>query len=385
MAAPPTALSTLVTRFDPRVFDVGRPAARVRLEVIGEGEWDVVLQDGAARLRETNGGRPDAVLCADHEAWDRLAGDLRGGMDAFRAGRLQVRHDLHLGVGFLAATAGAPEGEGLRFHPIETGIGPISAMEAGAGEPVILLHGLGATKASFLPTLAALASEQRRPIAIDLPGFGDSAKPLRARYDPKFFARTVVAVLDALNLDRADLVGNSMGGRVAIEAGLRHPDRVRRLALLAPSLAWLRDRPWAPVLRLVPPQLGAVQPAPRRVVEQIVRRSIPGGQDGWAAVGVDEFLRSYLTPRGRSAFYAAARNIYLEEPHGRRGFWTRLPELRAPSLFVWGRQDPLVPIAFARHVREALPHAEHAELDCGHVPQLERPQETHGHIDRFLS
>jgi pimeloyl-ACP methyl ester carboxylesterase len=385
MAAPPTALSTLVTRFDPRVFDVGRPTARVRLEVTGEGEWDVVLEDGTARLRETNGGRPDATLCAGRDAWDRLAGDLRGGMDAFRAGRLQVRHDLHLGVGFLAATAGAPEGQGLRFHPIETGIGPISAMEAGAGEPVILLHGLGATKASFLPTLAALAGERRRAIAIDLPGFGDSAKPLRARYDPKFFARSVVAVLDALDLERADLIGNSMGGRVAIEAGLRHPDRVRRLALLAPSLAWLRERPWAPVLRLVPPQLGAVQPAPRRVVEQIVRRSIPGGRDGWAAVGVDEFLRSYLTPRGRAAFYAAARNIYLEEPYGRRGFWTRLPELQAPSLFVWGRQDPLVPIAFARHVREALPRAEHVELDCGHVPQLERPQETHGRIERFLS
>jgi pimeloyl-ACP methyl ester carboxylesterase len=383
MSAPPTALSTLVTRFDPKVFDVGRRSARVRLEVTGEGAWDVVLKDRGARLGEANGRRPDAVLCADHEAWDRLAGDLRGGMDAFRAGRLKVRHDLHLGVGFLAATAGAPEGEGLRFHPIETGIGPISAMEAGAGEPVLLLHGLGATKASFLPTVAALASEQRHVIAIDLPGFGDSVKPLRARYDAKFFARTVVGVLDALGLDRADLVGNSMGGRVAIEAGLRHPGRVRRLVLLAPSLAWLRERPWASLLRFVPPQLGAVQPAPRGVVEAIVRRSIPGGQDGWTA-GVDEFLRSYLTPRGRAAFYAAARNIYLEEPYGDRGFWTRLPGLETPSLFVWGRQDPLVPIAFARHVREALPRAEHVELDCGHVPQLECPRETHGRIERFL-
>jgi pimeloyl-ACP methyl ester carboxylesterase len=385
MASPPTALSTLVTRFDPKVFDVGRPSARVRLEVRGEGDWDVVLADGVARLGAAGGGRPDAVLCADREAWDRLAADLRGGMDAFRAGRLQVRHDLHLGVGFLAATAGAREGEGLRFHPVQTGIGPISVMEAGAGEPVLLLHGLGATKASFLPTLAALAGERRRVIAIDLPGFGDSAKPLRARYDPPFFARTVVAVLDALGLERADLIGNSMGGRVALETGLRHPDRVRRLVLLAPSLAWLRDRPWAPLLRLVPPQLGVIQPAPRGVVEAIVRRTVPGGEGGWTAAGVDEFLRSYLTPTGRAAFYAAARNIYLEEPHGPAGFWTRLPQLTPPSLFVWGRHDPLVPPAFARHVREALPDAEHLELNCGHVPQLERPRETHGRIERFLS
>jgi pimeloyl-ACP methyl ester carboxylesterase len=385
MASPPTALSTLVTRFDPNVFDVGRPSARVRLEVIGEGDWDVVLADGAARLGEADDARPDAYLSADREAWERLARDLRGGMDAFRAGRLRVRHDLHLGVGFLAATAGAPEGQGLRIHPVQTGIGPISVMEAGAGEPVLLLHGLGATKASFLPTLAALAGERRRAIAIDLPGFGDSAKPLRARYDPRFFARSIVAVLDALGLDRADLIGNSMGGRVAIEAGLRHPDRVRRLVLLAPSLAWLRDRPWAPLLRLVPPQLGVIQPAPRGLVETIVRRSVPGGADGWTAAGVDEFLRSYLTPKGRAAFYAAARNIYLEEPHGPDGFWTRLPELTPPSLFIWGRHDPLVPRGFARHVREALPDAEHVELNCGHVPQLERPRETHGRIERFLS
>src|ERR687893_109557 len=103
-----------------------------------------------------------------------------------------------------------------------------------------------------------------------------------------------------------------MGGRVAIELGLRHPERARRLVLLAPSLAWLRDRPWAPLLRLVPPQLGAIQPAPRPLVEAIVRRMVPAGGDGWTAAGVDEFLRSFLQPAGRAAFYAAARNIYLE-------------------------------------------------------------------------
>src|SRR3954463_3703861 len=384
MASPPTALSTLVTRFDPKVFDVGRPQARVRLEVTGEGGWDVELADGRARLGDANGGGADAILRADPEAWDRLTADLRGGMDAFRAGRLTVRHDLHLGVGFLAATAGAPAGQGLRFHPVETKIGPISVMEAGQGKPVVLLHGLGATKASFLPTLAALAGEDRRVIAIDLPGFGDSAKPLAARYDARFFARSVVALLDALGLEHADAIGNSMGGRVAIELGLRHPDRVRRRVGLAPSLAWLRERPWAKVLRLVPPQLGALQPAPRAVVEAIVRRTIPGGEDGWPAAGVDEFLRSYLEPRGRAAFYAAARNIYLEEPHGPDGFWTRLPELQAPILFVWGRRDPVVPLAFSRHVRAALPQARHLELNCGHVPQLERPRETHGRIASFL-
>ena len=121
------------------------------------------------------------------------------------------------------------------------------------------------------------------------------------------------------------------------------------------------------------------------IVDRIARAMVPGGTDGWSAVGVDEFLRGYLTPRGRAAFYAAARNIYLEEPHGEKGFWTKLPKLDVPSLFVWGRHDQLVPPRFANHVREALPKARHLELNCGHVPQLERPQVVHDAIRRFFA
>ena len=118
------------------------------------------------------------------------------------------------------------------------------------------------------------------------------------------------------------------------------------------------------------------------IVDRIARAMVPGGHDGWSAVGVDEFLRGYLTPRGRAAFYAAARNIYLEDPDR---FWSRLRELQGEALFVWGRQDRIVPIGFARHVREALPAAEHLELDCGHVPQLEAPRETHAAVREFLA
>jgi pimeloyl-ACP methyl ester carboxylesterase len=183
---------------------------------------------------------------------------------------------------------------------------------------------------------------------------------------------------------QAHLVGNSMGGRVAIEAGLMHRERVRGLVLLSPALAWLRDRRWAPVVRLLRPELGLLQVTPRPVVERVVRRLIPGGGRGWAAAGVDEFLRAYLTPRGRAAFYAAARNIYLDEPNGEDGFWNRLSGLSTDAMFVWGRRDTLVPIAFMKHVERALPSARHVELDCGHVPQLERPRETHAAMAEFL-
>jgi pimeloyl-ACP methyl ester carboxylesterase len=102
------------------------------------------------------------------------------------------------------------------------------------------------------------------------------------------------------------------------------------------------------------------------------------------AAGVDEFLRAYLTPSGRIAFYQAARNIYMDEPLGEEGFWTRLRSLACDSLFIWGKQDMLVPISFMHHVEEALPEARHLELNCGHVPQLERPEQTHKAIAEFL-
>ena len=385
MSALPAVLQTLVDRFDTSAFDAPSGQARIRLVVAGEGQWDALVAAGGLSVAAAGSSpAPDATLTADRVTWDRIARDLRGGMDAYRAGQLVVRHNLHLGVGFLAATSGLAGPTRLRFKRVDTASGTLSFLSAGAGEPVLLLHGLGATKGSFLPTVAAL-SGSFRTIAVDLPGFGDSFKPLGAPYHAPFFARAVVDLMDALGLGRADVVGNSMGGRVALEVGLRYPERVGRLVLLAPSLAWRRERPWAPLVRVMNPHLGLVQITPRWVVEAIVHRMIPAAENSWIRAGVDEFLRAYLTPRGRVAFYAAARQIYLEEPHGSKGFWTRLAGLAPPALFIWGKHDGLVPLAFAAHVKSTLPSARHVELDCGHVPQIERPAETHAAMAAFLS
>lgn len=380
---PPESLQRLVDRFDESVLDVPSGRARIRLELAEGGAWDCIARSDGALLVESAPGA-DALLRADAATWERIAGDLGSGMSAFRAGLLTVRHNLHLGVGFLVATSGA-EGPGRpAFRRIRTVSGEMSVLTAGLGEPVLLIHGLGATKGSFLPTVAALAASFR-VIALDLPGFGDSFKPLNAPYHPPFFARSVIELMDALGLERAHAIGNSMGGRVAIELGLRHPHRVGRLVLLAPSLAWRRERPWAPFVRLLSPHLGLVQVTPRWAIESIVHRIIPDVEVSWLRAGVDEFLRSYLTPRGRVAFYASARQIYLEEPHGAKGFWDKLARLEPPALFVWGKHDGLVPIGFAAHVRRTLPAARHLELDCGHVPQIERPEETHAAIEEFLT
>jgi pimeloyl-ACP methyl ester carboxylesterase len=383
--AVPAGIEALACRYDPDVIDVPSGRAVVRLRVRGGDDWDARISGSRLELAAARDGtEPDAVIAADPATWMRVAGDVRAGMRAFQRGSLRVRGSLHLGVGFLAATSGATEPGRLTFSRLQTGAGAVSVLSAGVGPDVLLcLHGLGGTKASFLPTVAALA-DHYRVVAMDMPGFGESDKPIGAPYDSEWFARSAFDVLDALEVGAAHVAGNSMGGRIAIEAGLMDRSRVRSLSLLSPALAWLRDRRWAPLVRLLRPELGLLQVAPRSVTDRIVRRLVPGGNVGWAAAGVDEFLRSYLSPRGRAAFYAAARNIYLDEPHGDDGFWTRLGALSTDALFVWGRHDTLVPIAFMKHVERTLPRARHVELECGHVPQLERPRETHAAMLDFM-
>ena len=377
-------LRTLAGRFDATAFDAPTGAARIRLAIRDGESLDGVVTGDRFDLEPTpEGVRADAILIADPPTWRRIAADVRGGMEAFRAGRLTIKRNLHLGVGFLAATS-EPQPGRLRFHTVATRLGPVSAFEAGEGLPIVLLHGLGATKAEFLPMVGPLADAGHRAIAIDLPGFGDSAKPFPAAYDAPFFSSWVESVLDELEIERAHVLGHSMGGRVAIEFGLRNPDRTQGLILMTPSMAWLSDRKWAAYLKLVRPELGLLQPAPRPIVEGIVNRVIPGADEQWTRVAIDEFLRAYLTPRGRVAFYAAARNIYLENPDGPDGFWPRLEALQSEAMFIWGRRDQLVPMGFERHVRERVPHALHEIIDCGHVPQLERPVETQAAIERFL-
>jgi pimeloyl-ACP methyl ester carboxylesterase len=380
---PPGAINALVDRFDLAAFDLPGSQAVIRLADADGESWDVLVDRTGARLTGPAGkGNPDALLTADEKTWERLGRDVTSGMRAFRAGRLDVRRNLHLGVGFLAATAPDTGPGRFRFARVRTKVGEFSTIEAGTGEPVIMLHGLGGTKASFLPTIAAL-SDSYRLIAVDMLGFGDSSKPLGASYGPAFQAGAVEQLMDALELQRAHLIGHSFGGRAALELGFRHPDRAAGLVLMTPALAWLRDRRWAPYLRLVRPELGLLQIAPRGVVEALMRWAVPADTP-WAAAAIDEFVRIFATARGRAAFYAAARHVYLDEPHGANGFWTQLETLAPESLFIWGTHDRLVPTAFIKHVERALPAARHVELECGHIPQIESPRQAHAAIADFL-
>jgi pimeloyl-ACP methyl ester carboxylesterase len=361
----------------------------LRLGDIGH-TWEVHCTTHGARVRAgVTGRRPDVVIGSDSETWLALRrGDLSG-IKAFSRRRLYARGDLDLAIGFEGMFR-LPNGRPplVRVHDVRLPGRRVSTLTMGDGPDVVCVHGLGATKASFFDTAAALTRAGYRVHALDLPGFGGSSKPVAGPYSARWFADTVVEVMDALDVGRAHLVGNSMGGRVAIEVGLRAPERVAGLALLAPAVAFVK-RDWHPIVRLLRPELGLL---PHNLGRGRVARSFwslfadPDQVDpSMADLVVDEFQRIYSSAGARLAFLTAARNIYLDRPFGHGGFYPRLAELEAPSLFVWGACDRLIPPGFKRHVAQWLPEAEQIVLeDCGHVPQVERSEQTNGLLRRFF-
>ncbi|HLM31814.1 MAG TPA: alpha/beta fold hydrolase [Solirubrobacterales bacterium] len=352
--------------------------------------WEVRTCADRCEVRPSPTREPDVVIGTDAATWIALREGRMSGLDAFSQRRLYARGDLDLALGFEAMFRLPGDRDPLlRITDAEVGCGRVRSLIAGDGpEHVICMHGLGSNKSSFFETVAALAGDHTVH-AIDLPGFGSSAKPARAPYDAEWFATAVLEYLEANALERAHLIGNSMGGRVAIEVAFADADRVASLSLLSPSLAF-RRRQLAPLVRLLRPELAAI-PHPLR--EAIVRGQFwdlfaqPERLDPAAAdVAVDEFCRIYRSRAARVAFFAAARNLYLDEPHGKRGFYARLRTLEPPALFIWGEADRLIPPAFARHVHAALPRAKQVVLeDCGHVPQVELPERTNGLIREHLA
>jgi pimeloyl-ACP methyl ester carboxylesterase len=354
------------------------------------GAWTVELNGGQTRLRRGRSSRASSTVFADPVTMRAVVEGRLAGIQAFLERRLFLRGSIALAMeidDLLPPAQRAPRAP--RCHRVMAGGVQSFYLEAGVrgAPPVILLHGLGATSASFLPTLWDL-SRDHHVLAVDLPGFGESDKPV-TRLHPAFFARWLEALLDEVALDRVHLVGNSMGGRIALEAGLRMPSRVGKLVLLAPSLAWRKYRVATGLVRLLRPEIGAVPlPVLNRLVVTSLRMLFAHPDRVPAAAmhaAADEFVRVFSSPRGRIAFFHAAREIYLEDPHGDDGFWDRLPALERPALFVFGGKDWLVPPTFLRHVRRALPHARYELLrDCGHVPQFELPDRTNAMIREFL-
>ncbi len=351
--------------------------------------WEVRCTSHGARVRKgASRRRPDVTISTDADTWLQLRRGEFSGVEAFQRRLLGVRGNLDHAVAFegmFRLVGGRPPL--LQINDVPVGRHQISTLTMGNGADVLLLHGLGGTRASLFETAGAL-SERYRVHAPDLPGFGSSSKPRLGSYSARWFADVIVGLMDELEISRAHIVGNSMGGRVAIEVGLQAPDRVGALGLLCPAVAWVK-RGFHPIVRLLRPEFGMLPHGIRRSTVASQFWSIFHDRDAIdPAVGdlmVDEFRRIYQSAGARYAFLASARNIYLEAPFGRNGFYPRLSELQPPALFIWGSHDALVPAAFGRHVQKWLPRAEQLTIQsCGHVPQVERPRETSELLIRFF-
>ena len=352
--------------------------------------WEVRCTSHGARVRKgATRRRPDVTIATDASTWMALRRGELSGIEAFQRRALGVRGNLDYAIAFeglFRLLGGRPPL--LQIHDVPVGRHHISTLTMGSGPDVVLLHGLGGTRASLFETAAEL-SRHYRVHAPDLPGFGSSSKPALGGYNARWFAQIMLGWMDELGIGRANVVGNSMGGRVAIEIGLQAPQRVTALGLLCPAVAWVR-RGLHPIVRILRPEFGLLPHGFRRSTVASQFWSIFYDRDVLdPAVGelmVDEFRRIYQSPGARYAFLASARNIYLEAPFGRGGFYPRLSRLEPPALFVWGTHDRLVPPAFGRHVRNSLPDAEQVTIEnCGHVPQVECPEETNRLLMRFFA
>ncbi len=362
----------------------------VRLGDVGQ-TWEVRCTPHGARVRlGVTSRRPDVTIGTDAPTWLELRDGRISGIEAFSQRRLYARGDLDVAIGFegmFRLPGGRPPL--LRIHNVTTGKLRISTLTMGEGRDVVLLHGLGAAKSSFFDTAAALSRDGYRVHALDLPGFGASSKPTLAQYGPTFFAKAVLGVMDELGIEHAHFVGNSMGGRAAIEVALTHPERVDGLALLCPAVAFVK-RGLHPVVRFLRPEFAALPHSLGRARIERQFWSLFADRDlvdpSLGDIVVDEFERTYRSAGARLAFLASARAIYLDAPFGEHGFYPRLAKLERPALFVWSSHDKLIPAGFRHHVERWLPGAEQIVLQaCGHAPQIERPLQTNGLIARFFA
>ena len=264
---------------------------------------------------------------------------------------------------------------------------PIHYLTAGEGPPLVLLHGAGDNALDWqwvLPDLAAT----HRVYAPDLPGSPDSARPT-ADYSPAFFERFVVNFLDALDIERTVVAGNSLGGLVALRLSLSKPARVTALVLVGSAGL---GRAVNPAFRLVDvPGLGeAAMP--------LWRTTVGAYQRAWGRAAL-LFARPGSAPRewlaeqcrlAQSPGYLEAHLTALRaqvDPGGQREVLVdRLTLLEVPTLVVWGARDRVFPETQAREAVARLQEGSLALMsDCGHMPHVECPDHFLAILDEFLS
>jgi pimeloyl-ACP methyl ester carboxylesterase len=254
---------------------------------------------------------------------------------------------------------------------------------AGDGLPVVFVHGLGGQWQNWLENVPR-AAQERRVIAVDLPGFGLS-EPMREKVTIPAFGEFVLKLLDALGFERAHLVGNSMGGFVASEVAIQSPDRVDRLVLVSAAGISNASMAKAPVLTLARAATAitaftaarhkaiASRPVSRHAALSLVAR-YP------SQLKPDLVWEGMIKGTGKPGFDDALRASLSYD------FRDRLPEIRQPTLIVWGEYDSILPVRDADEFERLIEDSRKVVMEnTGHVPMIERASAFNDMLSRFLA
>ncbi len=264
----------------------------------------------------------------------------------------------------------------------------IRYVEAGQGFPIVFIHGIGADSHQWNLNLPWYAGAFR-VIAADMPGHGKSSRPDGYPYSVDRSAEAVVALLDHEKIDRAVLVGNSMGGLIALLVAIRHPERVERLVLVdaagGAELGFLDQR-------LAGSALFASKVAPLGLASECLVREGTSYvfEDPESLEGnpiYEGYIRKTLllfSDPGERDRYQAMLSATLESILDCESY-KQVGAIGAPTLVLWGEDDFIIDVDYADEIAKTM----HAKLavhpECGHVPSLEVPDWFHAQVDPFLA
>jgi pimeloyl-ACP methyl ester carboxylesterase len=252
--------------------------------------------------------------------------------------------------------------------------------EAGAGPALILVHGYLASHATWEGIIAPLAT-RFRVIAPDLPGFGDSEKPPPSRYPYTLlsFAESLVDLVAALDLNRASVVGQTMGSAVALTMAVTHPHIVEKLVLVTPDLIPHGVSPWERAATA--PVIGPLifkQVAGKRLFLRYLDPVSPPTLS--AAARVDNWFHAWNAPAAREAAHAAMLSM-----QDTRSLLARLGRANVATLVCGGGRDDKARLSRVRQLSRELPNGRLLVFDSGRAPEEEVPREFAREVTEFLT
>jgi pimeloyl-ACP methyl ester carboxylesterase len=253
------------------------------------------------------------------------------------------------------------------------------------GTIVMLIHGIGDSVETWILNIIALA-QHHRVYAIDLVGFGRSDKP-KVPYSLSYGAQFVSDFMEAQHIDKASLVGNSMGGGVALQFAIQFPDKVEKL-VLADSAGLGKEL--APFFRLFTlPLIGECLTRPSRKGTAWLLKELVYDPAMITDELVETCYQLAVLPRAQKSFLSALRagvNLCGMRTKVVRSIVDNLATITAPTLIIWGRQDRVFPLTHAYVAQGRIPDAElHIFDPCGHAPHFELPEEFNALVLEFLA